>query len=215
MKIDKSETLFAEVINSTQCPFAKKGIIEYGSIWHGSLCLDEQIAVWGSELEIFVEKTINQNLDGFVVSGCGPQTPKTLEELSKFVCAVLSRLTQMSSGIPLKKRDIEQAEWQFLYKSTRMFLVVMSSIYDTTNSRYSPIPESVSLLFQPEKSFSNFMPHSEFDPRTVHLKGVIRRDFVTAGKVYDIAIVTNSLEAIKYVKPLYVGDEPIIWWKNL
>lgn len=206
---------FADVISSTQCPFAKKGNLYYGSTWTPRLRLEEQVPIWAKEMVEFIRIMPSCNPDGFVVGGIGEQIPATIEKLSLFVSTVLKDFTTFDRGSPLLECEVAEHSWQFTFKGTRMFLVVMSSVYQSTNSRYSPIPESVFMFFQPEAAFDNFMPYHEHDPRTKHIKTRIRQEFVSAGKAYDVNIVTNPSEASKYIKPLNVGDPVVKWWKNL
>jgi hypothetical protein len=207
--------IFADVIASTQCPFAKKGQVHYGSIWTPQFELSEQTLIWTHEMIAFVDVVPTINPDGFVIGALGTQAPDTLYELSHFVCHVLNDLTIQSRKSPLTQKEVTVDGWQFSFQKIRMFLVVMSSVYPQTNSRYSPVPNSTFMFFQPEVAFDNFMPHSEHDPRTRRLKTMIRQDFVRAGKEYDINIVASSSEASKYVKPLNLGDPVVEWWKDL
>jgi hypothetical protein len=206
---------FANVTTSTQCPFAKKGRIHYGTTWSGLIEFTEQIRVWTHEMTAFVQLVPTVNPDGFVIGVNGESSPKTRQELSLFVCRTLNELTIHSRGYPLTQKEVSTDGWQFFFRGIRMFLVVMSSVYLKTNSRYSPVPDSTFMFFQPETSFDNFMPHSEHDPRTQRQKAAIRNAFVRAGKEYDTAIVTSTSEVSKYVKPLNLGDAVVEWWKYL
>jgi len=206
---------FARVIASTQCPFAKKGQLHYGSTWTSQIEFSEQARIWTREMAKFTKLVPLTNPDGFVIGVLGKQTPGTLHELSHFVCHTLNDLTIQSRGSPLTKKEVTADGWQFSLQEIRMFLVVMSSVYPQTNSRYSPVPNSAFMFFQPEVAFDNFIPHSEHDPRTQRLKVVIRQDFIRAGKEYDIRITASSSEVSKYVKPLNLGDPIVEWWNDL
>ena len=207
--------LFANVITSTQCPFAKKGRVHYGTTWSGQIEFTQQTKIWTQEMTRFIELVSITNPDGFVIGVHGGQSPKTLHELSLFVCHTLNELTIQSHGNPLKQNEVCVDGWQFSFHGIRMFLVVMSSVYPQTNSRHSPLSHSTFMFFQPEVSFDNFMPHSVHDPRTQRQKKMIQKAFVSAGKEYDTMIVASSSEISKYVKPLNLGDPVVEWWKNL
>ncbi len=206
---------FANVITSTQCLFAKKGQIHYGTTWSGLIEFAEQTKVWTHEITEFVQLVPILKPDGFVIGANGESSPKTLQELSLFVCRTLNELTVHSRGYDLSQKEVSTDGWQFSFQGIRMFLVVMSSVYPKTNSRYSPVPNSTFMFFQPEASFDNFMPHSEHDPRTQRQKKAIRNSFANAGKGYDITIATSTSEVSKYVKPLNLGDPVVEWWKHL
>jgi YqcI/YcgG family len=207
--------IFTDVIVSTQCPFAKKGRVHYGTTLIGQIEFTQQTKIWTQEMNSFIELVPVINPDGFVIGVHGEQSPKSLQELAHFVSNTLNELTIHSRGRPLQQNEVCAEGWQFSFCEIRMFLVVMSSVYPQTNSRYSPVPDSTFMFFQPEASFDNFMPHSEYDTRTQRLKLVIRQDFVRAGKEYDVTIVTSSSEVSKYVKPLNLGDSVVEWWKYL
>ena len=215
MKNSVTQEFFSNIIDSTHCPFANKGTLNYGSLWPKQLELEMQIRIWNQEMTMFTDSVPTKNPDGFVIGAVGKQAPSTLHELTLFIRYVLNNLTIMSRGYHLTEKEVEENRWQFCFKGIRMFLVVMSSVYPRANSRYSPAPNSVFMFFQPEVAFNTFIPHSENDPKTQRLKEVIRRKFVCAGQEYDIDIVTNPSEASKYVKPLNLGEPVIKWWKDL
>lgn len=208
------ESEFSKVKDSTYCPFAGKSKIEYFNEWDQGKTFDQNISVLAEKLESFADRCESEKLDGLVFEISGDLCPKTVEDLAKALKDTLLKLNKLD---PKKSdcmdQDISASSWQFTFNGQRMFIITFAPFYGEKNPRYSMSENSAFIFLQPESSFDLHIANPTESLQTIKLKENIRRTFEEGGKPYDSNIVDNPSDAIKYVKPMNIGDAPIEWWK--
>lgn len=115
------------------------------------------------------------------------------------------------TGVNCFATNVESEAWQFSFNGTRFFITTFAAFYSEDHSRYSQRQDSAFIYFQPEYSFDHHGV-SAANPDRERMKERIRREFATHGVPYSVELVTQPVEAYKYVKPLKLGDTPVEWW---
>lgn len=206
---------FKEISESTHCPFADKSRLEFAPDWDEALPLEDNIEEAAKRLKTFTEECEKLELDGFVLEVVGDEYTKDLKAFSSFLRNTLTILQQKDSNTsyPMNK-DISDNNWQFSFNGINLFIITFAPFYSKDNPRYSHTSNSAFLLFQPDSSFNSHIVNPADHPKTKKLKQNIRDGFSAENKAYDQNIVDSPVEAIKYIKPLNVGDSPVVWWKE-
>ncbi len=206
---------FSKVAESTMCPFAKKSFLEFADEWEEKLSFEENMARVAVELKKFTEECEELGLDGFVMEAKGEEYSKDIPALSAFLRNTLKTLQKYDEqGQHPMDRDIAGKDWQFSFNSVNLFITTFAPFYPKESPRYSFTDDSVFVFFQPNSSFNTHIVNPANDPRTIKLKQNIRKSFEDDGRPYDQNIVDSPVEAVKYIKPLRVGDAEVRWWEN-
>lgn len=206
---------FNKIKLSTHCPFAERSKIWTADEWKNDLSFEENMTTVAIRLKDFTEKSFDQKLDGFVIEIHGEDYSRNLPSL----CHTLkSTLISLSKSDPMGKNsmdnEIMDVNWQFEFNNERLFLITFAPFYQESHPRFSPIQNSIFIFLQPESSFDFNIAPPPGDPKVIKLKAKIRSDFENNGQSYDHGIADLPYEALKYIKPLNIGDDPVYWWRD-
>lgn len=204
---------FGKIKSSTYCPFAEKASIWTSEEWQNNKTLEENLDIAAKALTEFTSKCTNLHLDGFLIEIKGKEN---LGDINIFSRTLFQSLKYLSRIDPTEnncmENEIMQPDWQFSFNGQRMFIITFASFYTEKHSRFSYNTDTAFIFLQPESSFDfNIIPPAS-DPRVLKLKEKIRKDFRQNNRSYDETIADMEFEALKYIKPLNIGDPPIYWW---
>lgn len=209
-----TEAGFAKIVNSTHCPFAFKSNLEYAEKWEDGIDFEKNLISLSNRLISFTDVCDIIKLDGIVVEVKGLELIGDLKLLAlnlKKILLGLNTLDPKSSNC--MTRDISANSWQFEFNGKRIFMILFAPFYSETSPRNSLSDDSAFIFMQPESSFHTHIINPANSPQTIKLKDNIRESFAKSGKPYDLSIVTRESDAIKYIKPLNIGDPIVEWWK--
>lgn len=205
---------FAQIINSTACPFAPKSKMEFSDKWDEGKSFDENIDTLAIRLKEFTNTCESREMDGFIMEVTGKDSPTDIESLAKLLKKTLTNLeSRDEKSDKALEKDILDPSWQFTFNGSRLFIITFAPFYPESSPRHSPRKDGTFIFFQPESSFHLHIPHPESDPRTVNLKVKIRDAFKKQGRPYDESIVNSKSDSLKYIKPLNIGDPVVKWWE--
>ena len=199
---------------SPNCPFARGARLVIGSVRflrsdHG---LDRRVLELIPRFIQMTKRGRDQCLDGFILR-LPASYGRDVKVLGRTLNRILRLLAQNDpTGYGCFSDDILAENWQFSFNRTRFFVTTFAPFYGPAHSRYSGSRSAAFIYFQPEYSFDH---HGIFDgnPNRDHVKDSIRDLFREAGIPYDVELIKQPIEALKYIKPLRIGDCPVEWWK--
>lgn len=205
---------FNKIKLSTHCPFAERSKIWAAEEWKNEFSFEENIVKIATQLSEFTKKSFEQKLDGLVIEIKGHDYSKDLPALCQTLKSTLTLLSSIDpKGRNLMTGEMMDTNWQFEFNGERLFIITFAPFYHELHPRFSPTKDSIFIFLQPESSFDfNIIPQAG-DPKVLKLKDKIREDFDRNRKGYDHKIADLPYEALKYIKPLNIGDEPVYWWR--
>lgn len=200
---------------STKCPFARSARLIIGTVRFigGNRHLDRSVLEMIPRLVRMTQNGRERYLDGFMLRLPGSYG-RDINGLGHTLNRVLRLLAENDpTGQNCFGGDVLAEDWQFSFNGTRFFVTTFAPFYQQGHSRYSGTKKSVFIYFQPEYSFDN---HGIFagNPNRDHVKDSIRNLFRVARIPYDVDLIEQPIEAVKYVKPLRLGDPPVQWWRK-
>lgn len=209
-----SRDRFSAVIGKTLCPFAQRA-----KIW-GAPDIDDKrdfaynVSQIVQVLRRFCRVAPTEGLDGFVIR---INTPEQIRDLASFSSAFLHLVTELGRASkeagrnnPMEE-DISSPEWRFKFCGISFFITTFAPFYRGDHPRFSWRRDSAFILLQPEFSFDHHGIHSN-NPNRTSIKKSIRQGFSRNSVGYSTDLVEQPLEALKYIKPLQLGDSPVKWW---
>lgn len=107
---------------------------------------------------------------------------------------------------------ITDPDWDFEFEGHAFFVSLFAPFYPPDHSRWSGEPDAAFVLLQPESSFRRFSVSSKRPGRRALSEGVHRR-FAAYGQSYDLDLTMLAPKALRYVKPIALGDAPLRWWE--
>lgn len=196
---------------NTHCPYAVRAVLVGAPDWDPLKDDETNIQAQKTAVVEFTAISRQLKLDGIVV----PLSPRAAEGFDPFVKAVNSTLgvfadRSASYGDRPVWADIESPAWRYTIRGQQFFVSATAGFYGPTHSRYSGPNGEAFLLLQPMHTFDITGPLTS--TRNARIKREIRGRFEDAGCSYDVRLVTQPIEALRYVKPLTVGAEGIRWW---
>ncbi|UZJ63189.1 YqcI/YcgG family protein [Sphingobacterium sp. KU25419] len=143
------DTQKVDVIAHTHCPFASRSTIIESSIQINKFSNESHFEEIRNEFKELIRSSEFQEIDGFKVDI--DVNLQSLADLSKILQKLLFTINPS-----IKSENILKEGWRFTFAGSPFFIVVMSSIYPEKHCRN--IPQSSTILFQPEHSFHRFIP---------------------------------------------------------
>ncbi|RKP48239.1 YqcI/YcgG family protein [Trinickia fusca] len=210
-----SRDRFGAVIGKTLCPFA-----QHAKIW-GAPDIDDKkdFAYNASQIAQvlcrFCRVAPTEGLDGFVIR---IHVPEQIRDLASFssaffhIVAELGRASKEAGWDNPMEENLSSPEWRFRFCGISFFITTFAPFYRGDHPRFSWRRDSAFVLLQPEFSFDHHGIHSN-NPKRTSIKETIRQGFSRNSVGYSTDLVEQPLEALKYIKPLQLGDSPIEWWE--
>ncbi|MCY1041130.1 YqcI/YcgG family protein [Corallococcus sp. bb12-1] len=202
---------FNPIQTRTLCPFAPRAKVWGAPDWQVGASVEQNARWFAPYLERFTQLQRWETLDGFIVEVADPDLYPDLETLAANFHRFLVQLNQMDpTGTRIFERQVKSTEWQFEFNGVRLFIIVFSPLYGEHSSRDSYGAQGTFILLQPEESFREFnIPREETQPVK---REQIRARFREQGRRYDSAIMQQSFEALRYLKPLRPDEPEVEWW---
>jgi len=203
---------YEKLRSKSLCPFARKAKLYGGGVGKGQDIETAAKSIMPRLIELtkFGKK---RKLDGFVIELPADRFANNLVELCRSFNSLLRELANHDpAGENCFKGNILKKDWQFTFNQTRFFVTAFAPFYNPRHPRFSKVKNSAFIFLQPDYSFDN---HG-ISRRNTHretVKNNIRKAFQETGSGYDIALVKQPLEALKYIKALRISDPPVRWWK--
>jgi hypothetical protein len=204
---------FGKLRQKSLCPFARKTKLFAGEVGNKQNIQSAVVAML-PKLITLTEIGRKRKLDGLVIDLPAERFAKNLRQFSKTFNSLLREIAQNDpTGENCLQGKILREGWQFTFNHTRFFVTSFAPFYDPKHPRYSQSTKHAFVYLQPEYSFDNH-GISNHNAHREQVKENIRKAFQNAGSRYDIALVKQPFEALKYVKPLIESQPPIRWWKS-
>lgn len=204
---------FAVLQRQSPCLFAKNASLWGAPSWAPTDSVETNATKIAPYLQSFAKASSHEGLDGFVLGVPQSAAGDGMTGLAKFFAELLAALTSEScGGENILAHDILEADWQFSFANTRMFISVFSPIYADRHPRHSP--DATYVFFQPEQSFADHGIGAEHDS-SAKLKEAIRAGFRNAGLCYPAELIDQRLEARLYLLPRWPGDTHCEWWRHI
>jgi hypothetical protein len=105
-------------------------------------------------------------------------------------------------------------EWVAYVSGKRLFIFTLCPFYGESHPRRSTTG-SAFIVIQFLDSFRKINMHRMSLAEKKQLSDKVRAIFTNAGVDYFAYITQGPAEALKMVKPLRQGDQPVRWWKAL
>jgi FPC/CPF motif-containing protein YcgG len=205
---------FCSIVSKTYCPYARRADIQFAPEWNKNLIIEENIMRFLPFFDRFVQHEEREELDMFVVEVRDHEKIKSIDNFAKLLHYILYTLNKID---PTHKADlthgIHSLEWNFTYNGLKFFVPTFAPFYSPTHARYSCSKDSAFIAFQPDHCFDRHGITSK-NPRRHKITESIRSKFERGGAGYDIELVSHSIKAVRYIKPLLVGQDPIRWWET-
>lgn len=212
--VETVEERFLPLVAGTACPYARHANIAYAPEWDERLTVIENTARFLPALHRFTEHCRQHRMDMYVVEVRGSRCVEDIKLLVCLLNALLHTIRRLDSTTdePLTQ-GIETMSWDFIYNGVRFFVPTFAPFYKPNHPRYSYQPGSVFILFQPDTSFDRHKITSK-NPKRGDITRRIKEGFEARGFSYDVSLVAGSPKALRYIKPINFGQEPIRWWRG-
>jgi hypothetical protein len=203
---------YEKLRSKSLCPFARKAKL-YGGCVGKSQDIKTAVRSIMPRLIELTEFGKQRKLDGFVVELPADRFANNLIEFcTSFNCFLRELSKHDPSEENCFKGNILRKDWQFTFNHTRFFVTTFAPFYNPRHPRFSKLKNSAFIFLQPDYSFDNH-GISRRNSQREKVKDNIRQAFQEAGSGYDIGLVKQPLEALKYIKALDVSDPSLQWWK--
>lgn len=212
-KLPKKLREFANLRKATKCPFARNAKLE-GIVLPKDLPITAAAQSVVGNIVDFTNRARKNKLDGIIL--IVPRNPFAVDLLT-FATSFNHILRIFAENDPTSfncfDQDLLSENWQFSFNGIRFFITTFAPFYPDSHARFSCNEAHAFVYLQPEFSFD----HHGISAGNSHrhrIKKSIRELFAQAGQAYDVALVTQPVEAYKYVKPMVLGDTPVRWWET-
>jgi len=209
----ESVARFSSIIDRSFCTFAFSSKLDGSPPWvGGARNLSANLNQICGDLIEFVGTPDNDKLDGYVIE----LVPRLYGESLPSLCVALRKtLNYLSVRDPAEvhamRKTIESPHWWFSFAGCRFFVSAFAPCYDAAHARSSNGLVSSFFLLLPEYAFVKRVPEGHsIIPEDVRLG--IRHAYAVHGRCYDGRISESPIEAYRYIKPLQIGDPPVLWW---
>jgi NTP pyrophosphatase (non-canonical NTP hydrolase)/FPC/CPF motif-containing protein YcgG len=211
---DPSNTLSANTFKLIQkripCVYANNAKMWGAPEWLCGEGIDYNVNNLVPSLNRFSKICSNEGLDVYVVAA--PATyGENIAALAKFLKTLLFTIGNADKTNNCMQQKIDDPQWQFTFNNIRLFVTTFAPCYSSNSSRYNYGLNYTFVVFQPESSFNKNKIPRGLDTK---VRDKIRDNFIKNGQEYDNKIMQSTLEAIRYIKPLDLGDAPVRWWES-
>lgn len=197
---------------ATSCPYARRSPLVGGLEWNAAGGVADNCRRNLPLLEHFVGVSRARGVEGIVLA-LGPEHGRGLPALATAVNTYLRMMAAHDpGGTDCFAEPIDVPGWRFRFGGQQMFVSATASFYPPSHSRCAHAPDRAFLFLQPMHAFD--LTGSVHSARNRAIKQRIRGLFDNAGTPYDRSLVEQPLEAVRYVKPLALGDPPVRWWQS-
>lgn len=202
--------MFKNVVDRTQCPFARK------ATWQelandASKPLSEQAIDAAERLRQAIPAAEREGRDMLALKIDSPEHTRDLAAFTSYVATLLSHLSLDPRSMGSDSVMLRYG-WRYWVSDVQCFVLSFAPFYSPEHPRHSPT-KSAYLAFQFESSFAR-NGVSSMTPGQVHkLSMTVKERFEEHGFTYLSEITHEAPEALHVIKPLRSGDLPIHWWK--
>ncbi|MBP9777676.1 MAG: HAD-IA family hydrolase [Rickettsiaceae bacterium] len=211
---DPSSSLSANTFKLIQkripCVYANNAKMWGAPEWLCNESIDYNVNNLVSSLSRFSKICSNEGLDVYVVAAPAVYG-ENIAVLAKFLKSLLFAIANSDKTNNCMQQKIDDPQWQYTFNNTRLFVTTFAPCYSSNSSRYNYGLNCTFVVFQPESSFNKNKIPRGMDTK---VRDKIRGNFIKNGQEYDNKIMQSTLEAIRYIKPLDLGDAPIRWWES-
>jgi YqcI/YcgG family len=202
---------FKKLVESTSCPYAATAKVHFGPPWHKDKSFEDNIQRIAIDLAEFCEFAFRKKYHGYVVNlnlGTSVQDFSVVKKtFCRFLFGLNSRDSQASNCM---QKQFLSRDWQFEFAGVKLFANVFAPCYSINHTKYVESTEEMFVFFQPEFSFD----FCGINPKNRHTKEYIRHIFAEHGKPYDGELIDQRIEALLYMFPKRLGDDPVYWWEE-
>jgi hypothetical protein len=202
---------FQRVLKGSSCLYARGTRLWGADPWQPGEGLAVNAAILFDNVAEFLERAAAEKLDGILFEIGEAGYGDDLDQLCDTTRVLLTCLAERDPTGNAMVGDIADPGWWFTLMGTALFVSVFAPCYPPSSSRY---------VFGADSTFFLFLTDDAFARRRAAGAGQwnglarerIRREHEIAGRRYDLSITAGPLEALRYVKPLRLGDLPVLWW---
>ncbi len=205
---------FRIIQSQTACVFAARARIESVPPFQGP---DGNAAgqVAFKTLADFTARAEAEELDGLLIELVDPLCGESLIALAATVRDLLTALIASDGGCPQEAlAEAGSEHWWLTLCGTRWFVLAFAPCYSAESPRFTFDSRSTFVLLQPVSSFDR-----RATPKgaaiSSEIRQRIRHAYAADGCPYDHALAQQDIEAMKFVWPLLIGDEPVRWWHDV
>jgi hypothetical protein len=204
-------------VRSTRCPYA--GLAEWRrfDVDPGLIerCGVEVLEEVGRNVRDHIASSDAPDVDMLAIELDHPSVVADLDAFTRAVALFMRGLLEPDGlvGEPTEDRPGEN-EWIAYVNGERLFVFTLCPFYAESHPRRSGTG-SAFILIQFLYSFRKINMHRMSLTEKRQLSDKVKSVFTRAGVDYFSYITQASSEALKLVKPLRQGDEPVRWWRAL
>lgn len=208
---------FAESVKGTQCPYA--GLAVWHEITVDSGLIDQQgmrvLEDVGSAVRQSIAAGADVDMDMLAIQIDHPSVVAGLDPFSRAAAQFMRGLLGPKDlpGQPGETIGHED-EWVAYVDGKRLFVFTLCPFYGESHPRRSATG-SAFIVVQFIRSFRKINMHRMSLAEKKELSNRVKAVFTKAGVNYFSYITQSSVEALKLVKPLHQGDQPVRWWTTL
>jgi len=208
---------FGEMVGVTKCPYA--GLTVWRQIDIDSRLIDEQGISALEDIGGIVRELIAGEEDrGLDMLAIELDHPLIIGDLDLFTRAIalFARGLLGTEALPGQSDGltVDEGEWIAYLGGKRLFIFTLCPFYGMSHPRRS-VTGSAFIVIQFTNSFRKINLHRMSLDKRKQLSDRVKSIFMEAGIDYFAYITQSSSEALKVVKPLRQGDEPVRWWRTL
>jgi hypothetical protein len=202
---------FARIQRETHCTFARKSTI-WTAPQFNTGTISGIIPAWARALRGFTRAMRVEPLDGFLMP-LPREFGENLDSLATTTRQILAGLAATDGPMRCDLRRAGRPDWYFRFAGERFFLITMAPCYGPAHARYSFDEPYTFLLLQPDRAFDRAVSPGSAGLISAAVRERIRERYRQNGRPYDLAITLAHGEALRFVKPLELGDPPVRWWE--
>ncbi|HEX8646639.1 MAG TPA: hypothetical protein VF715_07035 [Thermoleophilaceae bacterium] len=202
---------FEPIVQGSSCLYARGTRLLGAPPWRRGEPLEANAGRLFDRFAEFLEDGAEGGLDGIVFEIAERGYGDDLAQLCETTRVLLTALGERDPAGSAMERDVASPDWWFTLMGRPLFVSAFAPCYPPSSSRYGFGTGSTFFLFLTAESFERRRA-----PGAATLSDAarqrIRSDHERAGRRYDLSITTGPLEALRYVKPLRLGELPVPWW---
>jgi len=203
---------FGASVVATRCPYAGLAVWQQIGVparlinEHGVALLERV----GRDIRDRIVTAVADELDMLAVEVDHPSVIGGLDPLTRAVALFVRGLL----GEDALPKSGSEAEWVAYVHGERLFVFTLCPFYDERHPRQSST-ESAFIVIQFLNSFRKINMHRMTLADKKRLSDKVKAVFTAAGLDYFAYITQGPAEALKMVKPMHQGQDPIRWWQML
>lgn len=208
---------FADSVQATRCPYA--GLAVWRQIDVDPRIVDRQgVAVLedvGGALREHIVATGVPDVDMLAIELNHPSIIADLDVFTRAVALFMRGLLGLENLLDESTESkAREEEWIAYVNGERLFVFTLCPFYGESHPRRSGT-NSAFIVIQFLSSFRKINMHRMNLAEKKQLSDKVKAIFAKAGVDYYAYITQGASEALKLVKPLRHGDQPIRWWRTL